>query len=213
MRCAAPIVLVGALAGCDGGELLQGEPYAPFKNLPIDPASVRDGAPACGEDARCEEDGGTSLPLRDAGPDADPPAAPTNTCTTARDLGTVAGDAPSTPLVAEGTCAEYVRVRVTEQDNGALGRAMRVRVGLSPAGHDFDLYAFLDPGRDELACGSPHARAETNGNTAETISLSWGEGSIANGNDDSRTLVLAVASASGPCPPGATWNLTITGNP
>jgi hypothetical protein len=124
----------------------------------------------------------------------------------------VAGDEGSTPVTAQGTCAEFVRVRVVEANSNAVGAAMRLSVTLSPAGHDFDLYAFLDPARDQLACASPFARSETNGVSAESVGLRWGEGSVANGTDDGRTVVLAVTSASGPCPPGATWSLTATGN-
>lgn len=206
----ALLVLATALAACGEDGVLQGEPYATQGALPIDPPSLRD---ACGE-AGCPVDAGpTPVPERDAGADAGVTALPSNTCTTARAIGTVAGDAPSPPVTTTGTCAEFVSVRATEQNNNALGTAMRLRITMSPAGHDFDLYAFLNPGQDQLACTSPYARSETNGVVPETIDLQWGEGSVANGSDDSRTVVLAVTSASGPCPPGSSWSLTVTGNP
>ncbi len=201
-------VLIG-LAACNADGPIQGEPYLPKGDIPIDPASVRDAS--C--DGGCASDAGSVVPARDGGTDAGPTSPPANTCTTAREIGSLAGDAPSPPLSTQGTCAEYVSFRATEQSNGAIGTPMRVGLTLSPAGHDFDLYAFVDLARDQLACALPFARSETNGTSAESIALEWGEGSVANGSDDSRTVVVAVTSASGPCPPGASWTLTVTGNP
>lgn len=212
VRYASSIAVACATAAaCSQAEPLQGEPFLPRGEIPIDPASVRE-AGTC-EAGACTADADAPLPVRDAGLDAAPPATATNTCATARDLGPLDGDDPSPPVTATGTCAEFVRVRVVEANSSAVGAPMRLRVTLSPAGHDFDLYAFLDTVRDQLACGTPLARSETNGNTPETITLQWGEGSVANGNDDGRTVVLGIASASGPCPPGSSWSLVATGNP
>ena len=212
----APIAAaVVSMAGCSEDGLLQGTPYLPNGDVPIDPASVREAGTACQEDAGCTDGGEAPPPVRDAGAleaGAPPPEAPKNTCSTAREVGTVAGDGPSAPVTAEGRCSEYVRVRVTESSTSALGAAMRLSLTLSPAGHDFDLYAFLDAQRDQLACSAPYARSETNGLSPETISLQWGEGSVANGNDDGRWVVVAVTSAQGPCPPSASWTLSATGN-
>jgi hypothetical protein len=211
MRRLVMLATLGGLGACSEGAPLQGEPYVPRGDLAVDPASVREASASC-DASSCEDAGRPPLPSRDAGAEAGVPTPPTNTCETARDIGSVAGDEGSTPVTAQGTCAEFVRVRVVEANSNAVGAAMRLSVTLSPAGHDFDLYAFLDPARDQLACASPFARSETNGVSAESVGLRWGEGSVANGTDDGRTVVLAVTSASGPCPPGATWSLTATGN-
>lgn len=216
----APLVALALLgpSGCSEDGLLQGTPYLPSGDIPIDPASVREASAPCPEDGGCPDAADAPPPTRDAGAseagDAGftPPAPPKNTCATAREVGTVAGDAPSPPVTADGTCAEYLRVRVTETSTSALGVGMRVSLTLSPAGHDFDLYAFLDPNRDQLACAAPFARSETNGLSPETISLQWGEGTVANGNDDSRWVVVAVTSAQGPCPAGASWTLSAVGD-
>lgn len=213
----APVVALALLgpAGCGEDGLLQGTSYLPNGDVPIDPASVREAGAGCAAEAGCPDAAEGPPPARDAGTTDGgfvPPAPPKNTCSTAREIGTVSGDTPSPPVTAEGTCAEYVRVRVGETSTSALGVGMRLSLTLSPAGHDFDLYAFLDPDRDQLACGTPYARSETNGLSPETISLAWGEGTVANGNDDSRWVVVAVTSAQGPCPPGSSWTLSVVGD-
>lgn len=196
-----------AVAACDEDTLLQGEVYEPSATLPVDPPTVRDGGPA--------DASPTAPPARDGGADAAITSPPSNTCATARPFGQVSGDDGTTTATVNGTCAEYVSFTAIEASSSAIGAGMRVRITLSPQGHDFDLYVFFDPtSASAPVCGAaPYARSETNGVTAETIDLAWGEGSVSNGADDGRTIVVAVTSASGPCPPAATWTLTARGNP
>lgn len=189
---------------------LQGDPYLPDGRLPIGPASERPDA-TCDDASPCDAavaDARPPAPVRDA-QTADPP----NTCETARAIGTIAGDVGSPSVTAQGSCSEWLSVRVTEDSSSALGVAMRAKLSLTPAGGDFDLYALFDPVRDVRACTAPYASSFAPGTAVETISLTWGEGSVANGSDDGRTIGIAVLKAGGVCGPDAgTWTLVVEGN-
>lgn len=207
MRRALLASLTLAAAACGGTELLQGDAFLPDGALPIEPATDRSDAGAC--DGPCAPID-AAPPGRDGAAEAG--AEPSNTCAEARSMGSVSGDTGSDVVTASGKCAEWLRVRVTEDSSGAIGSEMKLELTLVPAGHDFDLYAFLDPSRDVLACAAPFARSETNAEAEEKLSLRWGEGTVANGSDDGRDVNVLVASALGPCPPAASWTLRAAGN-
>ncbi|AKU99275.1 hypothetical protein AKJ09_05939 [Labilithrix luteola] len=202
-----PLTLI---VGCGSTGLLQGEDYAPdgaiLQAAPTDRDALRDAA--CGDD--CNDAGEASAPV----PVGDGSALPSNTCETAREIGSLAGDQPGAILKTQGTCSEWLRFRATEENSGALGAAMKIAVSLVPQGNDFDLYGYVDPNRDQLVCATPTARSETLGSsTNEAIILTWGEGTVANGADDSRNVGLLVYSPYGPCPASAGWSLTIQAIP
>jgi len=204
----------GFLACGDDG-LLQGDDYRPDGVLPIAPASERiEGGTRC--EGGVTPDGGACdagtadvqvVPLGDASTE------PSNTCQTARAIGTMAGDLGSPALTAQGTCSEYISLRATEDSSSALGATMKTTLTLTPVGGDFDLYVFFDPVRDVRACTAPFARSVASGTTPETVALTWGEGSVANGSDDGRTIGVAVFKAGGACGPDAgRWTFRAEGN-
>lgn len=206
------LVLAAAVAcGTDG--LLQGDAFTPDGALPTEPASERDAATgSCdGGDAGapCDASAPDSAPVL---PIPDGAAPPSNTCQTARPVGTVTGDTGATSLSAAGKCSEWISLRATEDSSSALGAPMKVALTLTSMGHDFDMYVYLNPVKDVLACSTPLAMSETRGTVDEIVPLTWGEGTVANGSDDGRTICVAVQSAQGPCPPGSGWTLTASGN-
>jgi hypothetical protein len=215
LRSLALLVLgltLAAAVACGTDGLLQGDAFTPDGALPTEPASGRDAAAAAcdgGDGGACDAGAPDSAPVL---PVADGATPPSNTCQTARAVGTVSGDTGATSLTATGTCSEWVSLRATEDNSSALGTPMKVELTLTSKGHDFDLYVYLNPVKDVLACSTPLAMSETRGTVDEIVSLTWGEGTVANGSDDGRTIGVAIQSAQGPCPPGSGWTLTANGN-
>ncbi len=208
LAAAVVAAAAAAFAAC-ADDIPQGDDYVPDGRLPIEPASERrDGAVLC-DGAAC--DAGAI----EAGPDplADASNQPTNTCETARAIGTMAGDKGAPSLTAQGTCSDWVSFRATEDDSSPLGVPMKTKLTLVPTGGDFDLFAYFDPVRDLPACARPFSSSYQTGTATENVSLTWGEGSVANGSDDGRTIDVLVLKAGGPCGPDAgSWKLTAEGN-
>ncbi len=205
MRSVLPLILASACAGwlaCGENDLRQGEAYTPDGSLALPEPREIDASVDAGADVEV-------VPIRDAGPDVN--VTPIGTCEAPRDVGTVSGDTGGT-LNATGSCSEWISFRATENDDGTFGTGMKAKLTMTPKVHDFDLYAFFDPSRDVVACASPFARSEQGQLAVEVIPLSWGEGTIANGSDDSRTIRILVQSTAEACPAGASWSLTIGGN-
>ena len=209
MRAVLPSILFVSAAfawlACGDDDLRRGEAFTPDGALAA-PTPV-DRSDAAGVDAGTDAG---SLPIRDAGPDVN--TTPIGTCETARAIGTVSGDTGGGSLGAKGSCSEWISFRATEDDNSAFGTGMKAKLTMTPTGHDFDLYAFFDPNRDVVACNAPFARSEQGQLAVETIPLTWGEGTVANGSDDGRTIRVLVQSTAEACPAGATWSLVVGGN-
>jgi hypothetical protein len=141
------------------------------------------------------------------------PPTPANTCETARGFGQVIGDAAGNPAMTEGRCAEWVRVRVVEQDDGWFGTAVKLKATLTPpAGGSFDLAAFVNVDADLAECRTPTGSSRAANGGAVEIDLGWGEGFLANSVDDSRTLTLQIRSTTGQCSEQP-WRLAITQQP
>jgi hypothetical protein len=137
-----------------------------------------------------------------------------NTCVGAIDLGTVSGDQGTTSKQHSGTGSTFLKVRVTEDNNSVLGQSLKLTAALTvPSTADYDLYAYLNTTSDVSPCGMAAAKQSQSGTgQSEQVKLDWGEGSIANGSDDGRTVVLEVRYKSGACQASDTWSLTATGN-
>ena len=88
---------------------------------------------------------------------------------------------------------------------------MKLTLTLTPVGADYDLYALFDPNGDLVECTTVAGSSVHPGTGAETVSLAWGEGTVANGKDDSRTVEVVV-SKPGPCNDAGQWKLTAEGN-
>ncbi len=198
--------LVAGLLAC-GDEVLQGDVYEPENTLPIDPPSER---PEGGADAGTDASAADVIVV----PTTDASNAPTNTCETAREIGTVSGDVSGPSVSTQGTCSEWVSLRATENDDGVFAASMKLKVTLTPpAGEDLDLFAFLNPDKDVVSCTTAFAAAETRtAGASESLSLTWGEGSVANGKDDGRTVGLLVFHPGPNCAGTGKWTLAIDGN-
>lgn len=183
---------------------LQGDEYRPEGRLPAGTPSERDAATCDG--------GPCGVTDADAPATRDGSVAPSNTCSSARSFGTTVGDGPGTAATASGTCSEWLSVRVTENDGSASGVPMKARITLQPTGGDFDLYVHFDAVRDLLACTTPAKSSLGQGGLVEPISLEWGEGTVPNGGDDSRTLSISIVRTGGPCGGDVGWSLTVEGN-
>ncbi len=139
----------------------------------------------------------------------------TTTCATAADLGTVSGDSGAGSAQSKGTGSKFFKVRVTEDNNSVVGQALSLQVSLDvPSTADYDLYAYLNTTSDVMPCGSAPVKSAQAGGIGvnEQLKLSWGEGTIANGNDDGRWVVIEVRHKAGPCGTTAEWQLIVAGN-
>ena len=187
---------------------MQGDGFTPDGTLPTEPPSVREGGAACDGGAGCDASAADVVTIL---PSADGAAPPSNTCQTARAFGTLAGDTGLPSISTSGKCSEWLSFRATEDSSSAIGATMKAKLLLTSTAHDFDLYVFFSPSKDEIACSTPFAMSEKRG-TSDEIPLTWGEGTVANGSDDGRTIIVGVQSAMGPCPAGAGWSLDVSGN-
>jgi hypothetical protein len=218
-RWAAAAAISGALAGC----------YTPVALPPGAPCKTTEGCPAdqqclaglCAEAAVLTVDAGASGPGSvgnapgDAGP-GDASAAMTcqssDACTTAITLGKVSGDTGNQMLTAQGSRAAWFRIRVTEDGTSLDGAPLRVLARLTPpAGEDFDVRLYVNPGTDAVECARTTGTATTSG-TAKEIRASWGDNAVFDDNDDSRNVSIEVRPLSGSCSPTANWQLVIEGN-
>jgi hypothetical protein len=140
---------------------------------------------------------------------------PANTCQTALDLGKVNADDDGAPLTASGTCTQWLHVRAVESDNGFFGSGMSLRLTLqSPpsGGTDFTLTAFMNRNQDVQDCGPlAIAVSEQPGASPRQIQFSWGEGAVANDDDDSRSVAILVKSVTGACGTQP-WQLLVEGH-
>lgn len=134
---------------------------------------------------------------------------PIDSCPAAQGLGSVSGDSGGASVNGGASASAWFSVRVTEDDNGVLGTKLKVKIVLtSPATANYDLFAYVDNGNDQLSCSNPSAQS-TNASGQDSVDLKWGEGSVANGSDDSRTVSIEVRWISGSCD---AFTLKATGN-
>ncbi len=175
-----------------------------------------------GDDAATDEDagtgdldGGTKDAAVDAAPDAAPPlvsCTSPNACLTGTDLGSVSGDKNADLKTFQGAGSMWLKVRVTEDDNGVLGTGLEAKFDLtSPTGTNYDLYVYRAGGGSGQECSSVTGSSTSTGGF-DTSSMSWGEGAISNGSDDGRTVSIEVRWVSGTCAPASKWTLNARGN-
>lgn len=155
-----------------------------------------------------------SAKLIDAAPDA--PASlcsSTSTCAaSSMDLGSVSGDTGNAMVTGSGYQSQWFHVRVTENDSSVIGTPLKVTVRLqSPAGTNYDLYLYVNTGSDVVECSSISGSGMST-QQLDSVSLSWGEGTVANGVDDSRTVSIEVRPVSGPCTMSQPYQLTVLGD-
>jgi hypothetical protein len=194
------------------------------------------GAPCTGDDRcpsgqRCVEKSCSLYDAIDAGLDA-PPSPPADarppgtdadvpdstgcqspsTCEVAPTLGAISGDTPSAPITRTGHAAAWLRVRVTEDNNEAAGRTLRVAARLMlPPSVDFDVFIYANAAADVVECDIPIGTASTTENV-KLVRASWGEGAIANGVNDGRDISIEIRPVASTCAPTQPWMLTVEGN-
>jgi len=129
-------------------------------------------------------------------------------------LTSIAGDQSGSTDNATGTTSEWLRIDLTEQDNSPIGHPMKLTAVLtSPSGSNFDLYAYLGSKVGDIQCTTPKGQSTNPAGQTDTVSFEWGElGPLANGVDDSATVMLEVRWVSGTCSSGNTWSLAVHGN-
>jgi hypothetical protein len=134
------------------------------------------------------------------------------TCQTAMDLGSVSGDTGNAMVMASGYRSAWYHVRVTENDNSVVGVKLSFTVSLtSPAATNYDVFVYLNTGSDVIECTQPSGSVTTTG-TTDSTHVSWGEGTVANGNDDSRTVSIEVRAPATGCSAAAPWQLQFQGD-
>ncbi|HOR36235.1 MAG TPA: hypothetical protein PLN90_14815, partial [Polyangiaceae bacterium] len=137
----------------------------------------------------------------------------TNSCQSARDIGTVRGDKGSDSLQVTGATSEWLRVRVLEANESVVGQKLKVTITLQPANQtNFDLFVFVNKGSDVIECSDLAGSSMETLSKPDTVSVSWGEGSVANGDDDHRWVSIEVRHKTGECDTTKKWTLTVKGN-
>lgn len=168
-----------------------------------------------------EDSGQLPGPVQDSGtpePDAAMPdtCQPSNTCESAIDVGSVAGDINNDVVSRFGQGGQWLSVDVTDTGGEGTGGQLEARVELRvPDGSDYDLVLFhANPqGRASLPkdC-SNNRRVSSNLTGNEVLDLSWSDGQNILFQDAGDGLILSmeVVHVSGPC---AQWELVVSGNP
>lgn len=135
------------------------------------------------------------------------------TCAQAMSLGTIDGDQNSDTKTAMGYESAWFNVRVNEGDSSVFAAPMKVTINLtSPAGENFDLYAYVNTGTDVTECTTVTAQS-TNTSGTDQVHLNWGEsGTFSNGVDDSRTLSIEVRPVTGTCSASNMFTLVVYGD-
>jgi hypothetical protein len=202
-------VMSTALVACYAPELRSAARCEPTSQCPLDQECVAGFCRLAGEvPPDSALDGSTDSSLGGAG---STDCRSSDTCATARMLGTVSGDIGHQVLTASGSRAAWFRVRVTE-DDGTTGHPTRVAATLTrPASADFEVLLYVNPDSDITECSATLGTTTTSGNVKQTRA-EWGEGTVPNGSDDSRDVAIEVRPLSGTCAPGEVWKLSIEGN-
>ena len=176
-------------------------------------ATLASACATAGEDRPVDAPGSDTFLPRDASIDAPVDLCPTtDTCQAATMLGMVSGDTGSQKVTAMGFRAAWFRVRVTEDDSSVIGKALHITAKLtSPANVNFDVFLYVNAGSDVIECATTTGTITHNG-ALDTNTATWGEGSVANGSDDGRSVSVEIRPITGACSAGQTWQLEIDGN-
>jgi hypothetical protein len=159
-----------------------------------------------------------------AGDDASGDDGGNATCSTSPDqcvagatsLGSVAGDESGSTVSASGYTSQWLRLDETEQDSSPVGKPMIFTATLtSPPGMNYDLYAYLGAsgGVGNIECTTVKGQSTNPAGEQDQVSFQWGEtGGIANGSDDSATVMIEVRWVSGACSTAQNWSLAAHGD-
>jgi hypothetical protein len=101
-----------------------------------------------------------------------------------------------------------------EKDSSPLAVPMKITATLTPAASsNFDLYLYLGSGVGSIICSGAKS-STTPAGQVDTVSFEWGEtgGGLANGKDDSATVMIEVRWVSGTCDASDAWSLSVHGH-
>jgi hypothetical protein len=206
---AVAVGVVGALAAACGDAETSSE-GGRFDEVTSPPATARDAA-ADGEPSAPEAPGSSSGTATPSPPPTTTPGEPA-TCTTARDLGAISGDTGTASVTAQGTCSDWVRLRVTENDGGPFAATMKLTATLiSPDKEDFDLFVHVNADSDVVECATVTGKSELPAGRSDIVKAEWGEQYVGNYSDDSRTVSVEVRKKTGRCATQP-WALLLQGN-
>lgn len=225
LGCAAAVACANGVADLEDGGLIEPEEddastpvrdsATPPRDVALPPVVQVDSAPPPAEDA------GTDATVRDSGTgdsgtgsDAGTPTAcvSPNACLGATTMTDVSGDTGAGTSRITGTTSQWLKIRVSEDDSGVVGKKLKLKLTLtSPSSANFDMrvYVPLD-GSSQKCTGADRMTSATVG--PDVASVEWGEGLVANGDDDDRTVTVEVFHVSGTCAAGQTWSLLAEGN-
>ncbi len=181
------------------------------ESVKLPPPSKQEPEDAGVEAGPTKSDAGSDAGAKDAGSPSSCSA--TNKCTSATDLGEIAGDMGTEEKTAEGSTSSWFTIRVTEKDPFLLAVPLWMTATLtSPPGTNYDLYVYV-PKDDTTEC-TTLAQKSTNTSSADSAKVTFGETTppLANEVDDARTVTVEVRHVSGSCDPSKKWKLTLTGN-
>jgi hypothetical protein len=136
------------------------------------------------------------------------------TCDTAENLGSVAGDESSAGITITGATSRWVRVHITEEVGSIFEEDLSYRVTLTSApGMDYDLIIHQGPQDGSPDCNATAKLGVDQGNGVETVSDGWDDDQGIGGEDDSVWLNIEVRHVSGTeCDMAAEWTLDIDGH-
>jgi hypothetical protein len=133
-------------------------------------------------------------------------------CNNAPVLGTVSGDESSPALHASGSEPTWLTFRVTEDNDSITGESLSFTATLtSPAGYDFDLFVFRGADGGTTGCGGVTDESTATGQV-DLVAMTWGEGGVANGGDESAWVAVQIEVKGGTCDPTAEWTLDVEGD-
>ncbi len=134
-------------------------------------------------------------------------------CVDAIDVGTVSGDTGSDVIEVQGATSTWLKVRVLEKNESLVGHKLKLKASLRPGNAtNFDLYLFLNENSDVLECTHLVASSLKTLNQLDTASVSFGEGSVPNGNLDHRWVTIEIRRVIGTCDTANPWTLKLEGN-
>ncbi len=135
-----------------------------------------------------------------------------NVCLGAITMTAVSGDTGSPRSTQTGSTSKWLKIRVSEDDSGVTGAKLKLKLTLtSPAGTNFDMRVYVpNDGSSQKCTGADRATSATAG--PDVASVEWGEGFLANGDQDDRTVTVEVFHVSGTCDTAQTWTLLAEGN-
>ena len=136
-----------------------------------------------------------------------------NMCSSAENLGSLAGDKKSAAKTTSASTSKWIRIRITEEVSSIFEEDLSYTVTLTnPPNMNFDLFVHEGPQDGKPDCNASAKKGSPAGNS-QTVSAKWDDDQGLGGEDDSVWLSIEVRYISGmECNAAATWTLSIQGH-